>query len=81
MNDIKGVKIVPQCESRLYNDYFVSKDGDVYFATGDKLSVDHTESDVGMADSGYISITPLTTIRTDNESFSQLKFLEKNTDN
>lgn len=75
LDQIKGVKVVPQCESRLYNDYFVKKDGveDTWFATGDRIAVEHTDSDVGMSDLGYVTITPLTTVRTDFAAMEHMK--------
>ena len=73
MSKIKGVKVVPQCESRLFDDYFEKKSDEVWFATGNRIDVEHKESDVGVVDDGYISVTPLTVLRTDCASIDALK--------
>lgn len=73
MSKIKGLKVVPQCESRLFDDYFEKKSDEVWFATGNRIDVEHKESDVGVVDDGYISVTPLTVLRTDCASIDALK--------
>ena len=60
-------------ESRLFDDYFEKKSDEVWFATGNRIDVEHKESDVGVVDDGYISVTPLTVLRTDCASIDALK--------
>lgn len=71
--EIKGVKVVPQCHSRLFNDYFLSHGEDVWFATGDRIAVTHLDSDVAVVDDGYIAVTPLTILRTADSQIAVLK--------
>lgn len=73
LSKVKGVRVVPQCESRLFNDYFEQKSDEVWFATGHRIPVTHTDSDVGVVDEGYIAVTPLTLVRTDVAALSALK--------
>lgn len=77
MTEIKGVKVVPQCESRLFNDYFVTRGEDVWYATGERIEVAHLDSDVKVVDEGYIAVSPLTILRTDVNRLAALKELEK----
>ena len=74
LDQIKGVKVVPQCEARLFDDYFVKKEtAHTWFATGDRIEVTHVDSDVAMADKGYITVTPLTIVRTDFAALANVK--------
>ena len=74
LSEVKGVRVVPQCVGRLYNDYFVKKEQPhTWFATGNRIEVTHLDSDVAMADKGYITVTPLTIVRTDYAAMDQMK--------
>lgn len=78
MSKIKGVKVCRQSDSKLFDDYFVKSDeADMWMITGDKVPVSETDSDVFYADQGYVTVTPLSVLRTDYKLLDEMKILEK----
>jgi len=70
----KGIKITRQ-GARYYQDEFVREEGDNYRQLGGCIYIRHDapDDDTEAVLDGYVSITPLTVDRTDNEAFSALK--------
>lgn len=78
LSQIKGARVAPQSKSRLFADYFVETDEpDIFRVVGDRVSDAEEGSDILFADEGYVTITPITVLRTDFAAMDELKRLEK----
>ena len=79
--DIRGVRVVRQSEGMLYHDYMEIQPDDVdcWVSTGfgAELTVKDANTDVIMSEQGYVTITPLTVVRTCFDALDKIKFLEK----
>lgn len=77
---IKGVRVVRHSEGKLYHDYMEKQpEQDCWVSTGFRaeLTEKDRETDVLLSEDGYITITPLTVVRTDFASLEKIRFLEK----
>lgn len=78
---IKGVKVVRESGGKLYKDYMEKQpdEDDCWVSTGFRVELSETErdTDVLTSEDGYITITPLTVLRTNLQALAQLKKFEK----
>ncbi len=73
----KGIRITKQ-GSPYFSDEFVHRGGDMYMQMGGKIpdvSPEDMERDTVALEAGYISITPLSTTRTDMQVFEKIRSL------
>lgn len=74
---IKGVKVVRDSVAKLYKDYMEKQpEEDCWVSTGFRVELEETEqdTDVIMSEQGYVTISPLTVVRT---NFAVLEDLKK----
>lgn len=76
---IRGVRVVKHSEAKLYNDYMEpqSDEPNCWVSTGFRVELDETDTDVVVSEAGYVTITPLTIVRTNFDALSELANLEK----
>ena len=69
-----GIMITKQ-GSMYYSDEFVNKGNNMYLQIGDPLPHDGVDitTDIGAIENGYVSITPLTSIKTDLAAYEKMK--------
>lgn len=77
LRQTKGVKICPLCIERMFMDRFVKLDEETYRVEGDPLYIDDRISDVYYLKNGYVTITPITLLRTDSAAMKKLAELER----
>lgn len=79
-SQIKGVKVARESVDKLYHDYMEkqSDEEDCWVSTGFRveLSERERETDVILSEEGYVTITPLTVVRTNFDVLPKLKKLE-----
>ena len=74
-NEVKGLRMTYQ-GTAYFSDYFIKMDGDMYLQNGDPIPDEYPEDmdrDTVALNSGYISVTPLLTTRTNMEIFLKYK--------
>ena len=77
-SEIKGVKVCSQSlQLPLFDDYYEEVEDGVVQILGKRMECPADDSDVSWCDNGYITITPLSISRTDYDSLTVLKSLEK----
>lgn len=80
-SQIKGVRVVRESTDKLYHDYMEKQQGeqDCWVSTGFRVELAETErnTDVIMSEDGYVTISPLTVVRTNFDALDCLKILEK----
>ena len=79
-SQIKGVRVVRESIDKLYQDYMEEQtdETDCWVSTGFRveLSESERETDVPLSEAGYVTITPLSIVRTNFDVLSKLKKLE-----
>ena len=77
--EIRGVRVVKHSEAKLYNDYMEQQtdEENCWISTGFRVDLDETDTDVVVSEAGYVTVTPLTILRTNFEALSALAKLEK----
>ena len=76
--EVKGIRMTQQ-GSAYFSDYFIKLEGDMYLQNGDPIPDELPEDlnrDTVAINSGYISITPLLTTRTNMEVFHKYKTVD-----
>ncbi|MBQ4327887.1 MAG: 5'/3'-nucleotidase SurE [Clostridia bacterium] len=70
----RGIKITKQ-GSMYYSDEFVDKGNNMYLQIGEPFPHDSADitTDIGAIENGYISITPLTAVKTDLTAYEKMK--------
>lgn len=74
-SQIKGVKFVRDSVAKLYKDYMEKQpEDDCWVSTGFRVELLESEqnTDVLMSESGYITVSPLTVVRTDFRTLDEL---------
>lgn len=76
---IKGVRVVKHSEEKLYQDYMEKQadEENCWISTGHRVDLTESDNDVAVSEAGYVTITPLTIVRTNFAAMEQLKKLEK----
>lgn len=78
---IKGVAVVRESTDKLYHDYMEKQEDEenCWVSTGFRVELSETEkqTDVIMSEDGYVTISPLTVVRTNFAALEELKKLEK----
>ena len=78
MSEIKGVKACPLSMLRIFCDRFERAEDDDWKIMGDRQPIgDNDGSDIPFVEDGYITITPVTVLRTDEKLLPKCKALEK----
>lgn len=78
LNEIKGVKTCALGLHRLFKDRFERVEGDVWKILGDRQPLEGNDgTDVPMLEEGYVTITPVSVLRTDTSVLEKCKKLEK----
>ena len=78
LNEIKGVRACALGMHRLFKDRFEHLDGDVWRVRGDRQAIELLDgTDVPMLEDGYVTITPVSVLRTDLSELARCKILEK----
>lgn len=75
-DQIKGVKVVRDSVAKLYKDYMEKQpEEDCWVSTGFRIEMLETEhdTDVVLSEEGYVTISPLTVVRTDFEVLKKLQ--------
>ncbi len=75
-DQIKGVKVVRDSVAKLYKDYMEKQEeDDCWVSTGFRIELNETEqdTDVLMSEAGYVTISPLSVVRTDFAVLEDLK--------
>ena len=74
-NEVKGLRMTYQ-GTAYFSDYFIKQEGDMYLQNGDPIPDEFPEDmdrDTVALNSGYISVTPLLTTRTNMEIFRKYR--------
>jgi len=76
---IRGVRVVKHSEAKLYNDYMEPQadEPDCWVSTGFRVDLEETDTDVVESEAGFVTITPLTIVRTDFDALAEIAHLEK----
>ncbi|MCM1289978.1 MAG: 5'/3'-nucleotidase SurE [Corallococcus sp.] len=76
---IRGVRVVKHSEAKLYNDYMEPQtdEPDCFVSTGFRCDLQEKDTDVALSEAGYITVTPLSIVRTNFDAIYALKHLEK----
>lgn len=78
---IKGVRVVRDSTGKLYKDYMEKQEDeeDCWVSTGFRVELEETEKDTDVltSEDGFVTITPLTVVRTNFAAMDLLKKLEK----
>ncbi|MBQ2804858.1 MAG: 5'/3'-nucleotidase SurE [Clostridia bacterium] len=77
ISQIKGVKVAPCNNQMLFDDFFVLQEDGTWFSTGTRETITEEGCDVVLADDGYITISPVTTLKTHFSAMAKLRELEK----
>lgn len=80
LNEIKGVKVCPINDERIFNDRFVKVEGkeDLWKVEGEWLEVNPERyNDITLNRRGYITVSPIKIDRTNYDAIDVLKGLEK----
>lgn len=78
LSEIKGVRACALGMHRLFRDRFERVDGDSWHVRGDRQPIDLLDvTDVPLLEDGYVTITPVTVLRTDISALAKCKTLEK----
>lgn len=79
VEQIRGVRVVRQSEAKLYNDYMDEQtdEPNCWVSTGFRVDLNETDTDVVVSEAGFVTITPLTIVRTDFDALTKLSYLEK----
>ncbi|MCX4287147.1 MAG: 5'/3'-nucleotidase SurE [Clostridia bacterium] len=78
MSEIIGVKVCSLGLHRLFKDRFERVDGDIWRILGDRQPVIGNDgTDVPLLEEGFITITPVSVLRTDTSALIKCKKLEK----
>ncbi len=78
ISSVKGVKVCPLSMLRIFADRFEHLGGDTWRVLGDRQPIgDNDGTDIPFVEDGYIAITPVTILRTDNAALRKCKVLEK----
>ena len=78
-SEIRGVRICKHSEEKLYNDYMEQQtdEENCWISTGFRVDLTETDTDVVVSEAGYVTITPLTVLRTNFDALPALTRLEK----
>ncbi len=78
---IKGVRVVRDSTGKLYKDYMEKQhdEEDCWVSTGFRVELSETEKDTDVltSEDGFVTLSPLTVVRTNFEAMPLLKKLEK----
>lgn len=79
--EIKGVRVVRDSTGKLYKDYMEKQEDedDCWVSTGFRVELEETEKDTDVltSEDGFVTLTPLTVVRTNFAAMDLLKKLEK----
>lgn len=77
-NQIKGVKVCPQSTNLpSFDDAICQTSAETVRIVGKRNPLTEEFSDVALACDGYVTITPMTVARTDNDALAKIRRLEK----
>lgn len=80
-NMIKGVRVARESVSKLYEDYMEKQtdEEDCWISTGFRVELTDKDidTDVTLSEQGYVTVTPLSVVRTNFDVLPKLKELEK----
>lgn len=77
MDQIKGVKVCKLSLARIFNDKFVQTSDNTWKVIGDRQVIDESDTDIAYCEAGYITVTPVSVLRSNDADIQKIKRLEK----